>query len=209
MPGAGPRERVLQLGHGSRRPPGQRGGGYNAYTGNYAARRARHGDNTNTGACASGGRAHRRQRLHGPVRHRRPRHRSRAQAATRRRSPASTATTAESRSVGNNVYADNDGNVYKAGGRRAASARRVSATSAGLSTTTASGSWGGASGSASMDSWDNARSAGDNRASNFGSSGWGSHSWGGGGGSVEEAAGAVPGRGWGGGGGFRGGGFLK
>jgi hypothetical protein len=187
---------------------GARGGAYNAYTGNYAAGKAGTVTNTRTGASATGFRGTYGNAYTG-------------QSVTGGRGvvtgPGGQTTTVGGihgddsgvAHVGNNVYADHDGNVYKGGGGSGWSQWSPS-----------SHSWGGLSNSTSsnLNSWDQARSAGSDRWSNFSSSSWGGHSFGGGGGSFGGGSFAGGGRswggggwggfsrgGWGGGGGFRGG----
>jgi hypothetical protein len=183
---------------------GQRGGGYNAYTGNYAAGERGTATNTKTGASATGARGTVGNAYTG-------------NSATGGRGtvtgPGGNSTSVAGihgdnngvAKVGNNVYADHDGNVYKGDGNGGWSQYDHG-----------SSSWGGASSSASHD-LDNsaaARSSGDSHWGNFGSSDWGSHSWGGGGGDRSVGGGGgwggFHGGGWGGGGGgFRGGGGRR
>jgi hypothetical protein len=171
---------------------GQRGGGYNAYTGNYAAGERGAVTNTNTGASASGARATVGNAYTGN---------SVTAGRGQVTGPGGNTTSVAGihgddsgvARVGNNVYADHDGNVYKGGGGSGWSQYDHS-----------SGSWNSVSDSArssNLNSWDSARSSGGSRWSGFSSSGFGGRSWGGGGG------GGWGGRsgGWGGGG-FRGGG---
>ena len=181
---------------------GQRGGGYNAYTGNYAAGERGTAVNTKTGASATGAR--------GTV--------GNAYTGNSVTAGRGTVTGAGGQStsvagihgddngvakVGNNVYADHDGNIYKGGGGSGWSQYDHS-----------SGSFGSMSDSSmshNLDNWDSARSSGDNHWGNFGSSNWGSHSWGGGGGGWGGGGGSFGGGGgWGGGGrSFGGGGFRR
>ncbi len=178
---------------------GQRGGGYNAYTGNYAAGERGTATNTKTGASATGARGTVGNAYTG-------------NSVTGGRGtvtgPGGNSTTVAGvhgdnsgvARVGNNVYADHDGNVYKSGGSDGYGAKSMG--NLGWSQYDHnSGSWGSMSDSSmshNLDSWDSARSSGDSHWGNFGSSGWGGHSWGGGAG--------FGGGGWGGfhgGGGFR------
>ncbi len=179
---------------------GQRAGGYNAYTGNYAAGERGTAYNTKTGASATGargtvGNAYTGQSVTG----------GRGTVTGPGDNTTSVAGVHNDNSgvakVGNNVYADHDGNIYKSGGSGDYGARSVG--NLGWSQYDhGSGSWGSVSDSSmshNLDSWDSARSAGDSRWGSFGSSGWGGRSWGGG----DRSFG---GGGWGGfhgGGGFR------
>jgi hypothetical protein len=171
---------------------GQRGGGYNAYTGNYAAGERGTATNTQTGASATGargtvGNAYTGQSVTG----------GRGEVTGPGGSSTSVAGIHNDNSgvakVGNNVYADHDGNVYKGSGGSGWSQFDHG-----------SNSWGGVSNSSmshNLDSSEAARSSGDDHWGNFGSSDWGSHSWGGG-----SGFGGGGGGGWGGfhgGGGFR------
>jgi hypothetical protein len=172
---------------------GQRAGGYNAYTGNYAAGERGAATSTKTGASVSGargtvGNAYTGQSVTG----------GRGEVTGPGGNSTSVGGIHNDNSgvahVGNNVYADHDGNVYKGGGGGGWSQFDHS-----------NSSWGGMNDSSmshNLDIWDSSRSSGDSRTSSFGSSSWGSHSsWGGGGGGWGGRSG-----GWGGGGGFRGGG---
>ncbi len=170
---------------------GQRGGAYNAYTGNYAAGERGTVTNTNTGASATGargtvGNAYTGNSISG----------GRGTVTGPGGNSTSVAGVHGDDSgvarVGNNVYADHDGNIYKGGGGDAWSQWSHD-----------SNSWNNLSNSSAsrnLDSWDSARSTGADHWGNFSSSGWGGHSsWGGGGGWGGRSGG------WGGrgGGGFR------
>ena len=110
--------------------------------------------------------------------------------------------------VGNNVYADHDGNVYSNSGGSWSQWNHNT------------NGWGGLTNSSyshDLDNMSQARSSGDHSWNSFGGSSWGDHSWGGGGwgggdhsfggGSMGGGGwGGFHGGGWGGGGGFRGGG---
>jgi hypothetical protein len=180
---------------------GARGGAYNAYTGNYAAGEAGTVASSRTGASATGyrgtyGNAYTGQSVTG----------SRGVVTGPGGQTTSVAGVHGDQGgavrVGNDVYADHDGNIYKGGGAAGWSQWNSS-----------SHSWGKVNDSTrttSLDGWSQARSAGDDRVSNFRSSGWGGHtagggrpSWGGGG------WGGFHGGGWGGGGLRGGGGFRR
>jgi hypothetical protein len=177
---------------------GQRGGTANAYTGNYAAGERGAVTNTRTGATASGsrgtvGNAYTGQSVTG------------GKGTVTGPGGQSTSVAGAHGSqggvgkVGNNVYADHDGNVYKKGGGGSGWSQMDHG----------SGSWSGVSDSAKSQGLDrsaSARSAGESHAGSFGSSKWGSHSWGGGGqggGRFGGGGGRFGGGGWGG---FHGGG---
>jgi hypothetical protein len=188
----------------------QHGSAANAYTGNYASGTRGAAYDTKTGASASG--------WHGTA--------GNAYTGNSISGGRGTVTGANGQStnvagvhgdqggvakVGNNVYADHDGNVYSGGGGNWSQYNH------------GTNSWSGLSDSAkssSLDNMSNARSSGDKSWGNFGGSNWGDHSWGGGGwgggdhsfgsGSMGGGGwGGFHGGGWGGGGGFRGGGGRR
>ena len=176
---------------------GQRGGGYNAYTGNYAAGERGTATNTKTGASATGARGTVGNAYTG-------------NSVTGGRGtvtgPGGNSTSVAGihgddngvAKVGNNVYADHDGNIYKGDGGSG-----WSQFNHGTNSWDDKGN--GAMSSGNLNSWDSARSSGSSRWGGFSSSDWGSHSsWGGGGGGWGGRSG-----GWGGGAGFRGGGGFR
>jgi hypothetical protein len=173
---------------------GQRGGATNAYTGNYAAGERGAVTNTRTGATASGERGTEGNAYTG-------------QSVTGGRGtvtgPGGQSTSVAglqgdqggAARVGNNVYADHDGNVYKGG--QGGSWQQMDH---------GSGSWSDLSDSGKaldLDRSASARTSGESRAGAFGSSNWGGRSWGGG---RLGGGGRFSGGGGGGWGGFRGGG---
>jgi len=183
---------------------GQHGSVANAYTGNYASGTRGAAYDTKTGASASG--------WHGTA--------GNAYTGNSISGGRGTVTNAAGQStnvggfhtdqggvahVGNNVYADHDGNIYSNSGGSWSQWNH------------SSNSWGGLSNSAKssdLDSWNNARSSGDHSWNNFGGSNWGDHSWGGGGwggGDHSFGSGGFGGGGWGGfhGGGWGGGGGFR
>jgi hypothetical protein len=184
---------------------GQRGGVANAYTGNYAAGERGTVTNTNTGASATGAR--------GTVGNAYTGNSVTGGRGTVTGPGGNTTSVAGIHGddsgavrVGNNVYADHDGNIYKGGGGDGWSQYNHGTNS-----------WSNAGASQNLNNWDSARSSGADRSSSFASSDWGNHSWGGGGSSFGGGGdrsfgggggwGGFHGGGWGGGGGgFRGGG---
>jgi hypothetical protein len=175
---------------------GARGGAYNAYTGNYAAGERGTVTNTQTGASATGfrgtaGNAYTGQSVTG----------GRGDVTGPGGQTTSVAGVHNDQSgvarVGNNVYADQDGNIYKGGGGQGWSQYNHS-----------SGGWDSFSDSArtnDLNNWDSARSSGASRWGGFSSSGWGGRSWGGG----SFGGGDFGGGGWGGRSGGWGGGFRR
>lgn len=183
---------------------GQHGSVANAYTGNYASGTRGTAYDTKTGASASG--------WHGTA--------GNAYTGNSITGGRGTVTTASGQTtnvagmhgdqggvakVGNNVYADHDGNVYSNSG---GSWNQWNHNTQGWSGLTNS------SYSHDLDNMSQARSSGDKSWNNFGGSSWGDHSWGGGGwggggGDRSFGSGSFGGGGWGGfhGGGWGGGGF--
>ena len=152
-----------------------------------------------------------RQRVHGQFRSRAAAARSRARTARRTSVAGFHGDQGGAAKVGNNVYADHDGNVYSNNG---GGWNQYNHNTQGWSGLTDSAK------SSSLDNMSNARSSGDSHWNSFGGSSWGDHSWGGGGwgggdrsfggGSMGGGGwGGFHGGGWGGGGGFRGGGGRR
>ncbi len=184
---------------------GQRGGAYNAYTGNYAAGERGAAVNTQTGASVSGARGTVGNTYTGN---------SVTAGRGQVTGPGGNSTSVAGihgenngvARVGNNVYADHDGNIYKGGsGDWNHGTGTYGGGSGWQQYDHSTGSWGNLADSSrtnDLNSWDQARSSGDSRWGGFNSSGWGGRgAWGGGGGWGGRSGG------WGGG--FRGGGFRR